>query len=62
MRNKYPEQTIDGISCPKCGGKEISVLVATRPRCFRCLTCRHTWDEISVRPARDRRVADDPVR
>ena len=57
MSKPDPVIVNDGTRCPKCGSSDISVLVAARPRCFRCLACRHTWDEVYARPARDRRVA-----
>ena len=47
-----------GARCPRCGGEQVSVLVATAPRCLQCLACRHTWDEPALRPARDRRIAE----
>jgi hypothetical protein len=56
VSNHIPVLVNDGTRCPKCGGEKISVLVATAPRCFQCLTCRHTWDEPYLRPARDRRT------
>jgi len=56
--SNHPRVPINGgILCPKCGGRTISVLVSTPPRCFQCLACRHIWDEPYLRPARDRRRA-----
>jgi hypothetical protein len=52
--NRYvPALTGDGTTCPRCKDVTVSVLVASTPRCLRCVTCRHTWDEMfSMLPAR----------
>ena len=44
--------------CPLCNSDDVEMVKETAPQSYRCMECRHVWDQPYARRAPDRRSAN----